>query len=211
MCESGHGDQGLLTKRLQLVVLQQQRGEAPEALEGSLLHQRDLVLLQIQTGHAVVPEEDAFTKDFDAVTCKKEVVRRSGPGLRGGNRREPSVLTVDKDIARFCGLFAAGPGRVRRAAAPRTPHPDTKDEPRLVTEQAGNRGNLSESNLYLSPVRARLAALRPLPFPGLFVSVHWRRRKRSREVKRRKKGLARILGPAGMGYFVGTAGAQMRL
>lgn len=133
--------------------------------------------------------------------------RWSGPGLRGGNRCEPSVLTVDKDISRFCRLFAVESGRVRCAAALRTPHPDTNNEPWLVTEQAVNRGKLSETNLYLSPLS--LAALRPLPFPGLSVLVHWRRRNRSREVKR-KKGVARILGPAGMDYFVGRAGDKIR-
>ena len=121
--------------------------------------------------------------------------RCSGPGLRGGNRCEAAVLTVDEDVSRLCPLFTVGPGQVRCAAASRTPHPDTNNEPRKVTEQALNRGDLSETDLYLSPLRLCLAALRPLPFPGLFVSVHWRRRRRRRK---KKKGVARILGPAGM-------------
>lgn len=69
VCETWHGDQRLFAQGLQAVVLQQQRCEAPQALEGSLLHKGDLVLLQIQAGHAVVSEEDAFAEDFDAVAC----------------------------------------------------------------------------------------------------------------------------------------------
>lgn len=123
--------------------------------------------------------------------------RGSGPGLRGGNGCEAPVLTVHKDGLGVCGLFAVEPGRVRCAAALRRPQTETEKEPQVVTRQAVNRGGLSETSLYLCPRRGRLAALRPLPLPGLLVSVHWRRRrKRSRELKRRKKGLARILGPA---------------
>ncbi|KAA8590242.1 hypothetical protein FQN60_014176 [Etheostoma spectabile] len=44
-----HGDEGLLAKCSQAVVLQQQGCKACQALEGPFLHQRDLILLQVQT------------------------------------------------------------------------------------------------------------------------------------------------------------------
>lgn len=135
--------------------------------------------------------------------------RWSGPGLRGGDRCEASVLTVHEDFWRICRLFAVGPGRVRCAAAPRGPHPGTNNEARLVrSSQSGQGSSLvsRETNLYLSPPRLRLAALTPLPFPGFCVSVHWRRRKRSREVKRSRKGVARILDDS-----VDRAGEKIRV
>lgn len=50
VCEAAHGDERLLAECPQAVVLQQQCGEVCQALEGPLFHQRDLVLLQVQTG-----------------------------------------------------------------------------------------------------------------------------------------------------------------
>lgn len=117
-------------------MLQQQRCQARQALEGSLLHERDLVLLQIQTGHTVVSEEGTFAKDFDAVACQKEVFRWSGPGVRGGNGCEATVLTVYVDIVRICRLSAVGgSGRVGPAMTPGAPQPDTNNEPRLLTQR----------------------------------------------------------------------------
>lgn len=50
-------------------------------------------------------------------------------------------------------------------------------------------------NPYLSRVSLCLALLRPLPFPGLFISVDGSRR-RSMEAKRREE-VMRILSPEG--------------
>lgn len=45
--EAGHGEQDLLGRRPQTVVLEEQRRELREAGERSLLHHRDVVLLQV--------------------------------------------------------------------------------------------------------------------------------------------------------------------
>lgn len=50
VAQVGHGDEGLLAQSGQLVVLQQQRRELRQALEGAVLDQEDLVLLQVQAG-----------------------------------------------------------------------------------------------------------------------------------------------------------------
>lgn len=62
-----------------------------------------------------------------------------------------------------------------------------------------------KSKTYLSLVSLCLAPLRPLPFPDLFVSVDWSRR-RSTEAKR-SEPVKRILSPAGI-LFSTRAGAQ---
>ena len=61
-------------------------------------------------------------------------------------------------------------------------------------------------NPYLSCVSLCLAPLRPLPFPGLFISVDGSRR-RSREAKRREE-VTCILCPAGIVFSVRRTGER---
>lgn len=98
VCEVAHGDERLLAQCPQAVVLQQQCGELCEALEGPLFHQRDLVLLQVQTGQCLVSREGSVAEDFDAVPCQEEVLGRLGPRVRGRDGSKSLVLAVDEDL-----------------------------------------------------------------------------------------------------------------
>ena len=92
--QGGHGDERLLSKGAQTVVLKQQGGEAGQARERPLLHQHQLILLQIQALQTRELGEGSVSQDLDAVPGQQQVVRVVA--RPGGDGAQLSLLAVQE-------------------------------------------------------------------------------------------------------------------